>query len=186
TTTVSSGATGRPSTGTSSATVERSASSSACTSSSGTSTSATPTSSSFQSGSSGLACTATVAVNSQSSSAGGGTSKSYCGCSTGRTRVRAAAFQNQPPMWLSTASVISLSRPTRCSSTCRGTFPLRKPGTLTLCARSSAACSTAWWTSCDGTWTVSRTRFSGSSSTCVCTQSIQAGSGRARSNVPGT
>ena len=43
--TVSSGPTGRPSTGTSSATVARSASSSAVTSSSGTSTSATPTSS---------------------------------------------------------------------------------------------------------------------------------------------
>ena len=32
------------------------------------------------------------------------------------------------------------------------------------------ACSTAWWTSCDGTCTVSRTRFSGSSSTWVCTR----------------
>jgi len=44
--------------------------------------------------------------------------------------VRAAAFQNQPPMWLSTASVISRSWPIRWSSTWRGTFPLRKPGTL--------------------------------------------------------
>ncbi len=135
----------------------RNASSSAWTSSSGTSTSATPTSSSFQSGSSGFACTATVAVNSQSSSSEAGSSKSYSGWATGRTRLRAAAFQNQPPMWLSTASVISRSRPTRCTSTWRGTRPLRKPGILTLRARSSAACSTAWWTSCDGTWTVSRT-----------------------------
>ena len=46
-------------------------------------------------------------MNSQSSFVEAGSSKSYSGCATGRTRLRAAAFQNQPLMWLSTASVIS-------------------------------------------------------------------------------
>ena len=45
--------------------------------------------------------------------------------------VVAAAFLNQPPMWLSTASVKMRSRPIRASSTCGGTLPLRKPGILT-------------------------------------------------------
>ena len=57
--------------------------------------------------------------------------------------VVAAAFMNQPPMWLSTASVKMRSRPIRASSTCGGTLPLRKPGTLTASARSCVACSTA-------------------------------------------
>src|SRR5215208_6404426 len=55
----------------------------------------------------------------------------------------------------------------RETSTGIGTLPLRKPGILTLAARSVAACSTAWWTSALGTSTVSRTLLSGSSSTCV-------------------
>ncbi len=179
---MSSGATGRPSTGTSSATVERSASSSCCTSSSGTSGSIAPTSSVVQSGSSGFAGTGNVALNSQSLSSAVGSSNSYSGCAIGRTRVRAAAFQNQPPMWLSIASVIRRSLPTFCTSTWRGTLPLRKPGILAVCARSDAACSTAWCMSCDGTCTVRRTRFSGSSSTWACTRPFkQTPSGLGRS-----
>ena len=50
-------------------------------------------------------------------------------------------------MWLSTASVYRRSLPIRETSTCIGTFPLRKPGTFVLAARSEAACSTACWTS---------------------------------------
>src|SRR2546423_8449310 len=46
-----------------------------------------------------------------------------------------------------------------------GTFPLRKPGMRTVAARSFAACSTAWWTSCAGTWTVSLTLSSPTFST---------------------
>ena len=45
-------------------------------------------------------------MNCQSSLSDAGSSKSNSGCATGRTRVCVAAFQNQPPMWLSTASVI--------------------------------------------------------------------------------
>src|SRR5437762_6942308 len=80
-------------------------------------------------------------------------------------RSRAAAFQNQPEMWLSIASLSRRSLPMCERSTGIGTFPLRKPGILTLSARSDAACSTAWWTSALGTSTVSRTLLSGSSST---------------------
>src|ERR671934_2643651 len=82
-------------------------------------------------------------------------------------RERAAAFQNHPEMWLSIASAYRRSLPMRFTSTGIGTFPLRKPGTLTVAARSEAACSTAWCTSARGTSTVSRTLLSGSSSTCV-------------------
>ena len=57
-----------------------------------------------QSTSSGSACTSTVATKLQASSALAGSSNSYCGSATGRTRLRDAALQNQPPMWLSTAS----------------------------------------------------------------------------------
>src|SRR4029450_4618994 len=60
------------------------------------------------------------------------------------------------------------SRPTRCTSTGNGTFPLRKPGIFTLSARSDAAWSTACFTSALGTSTVSRTLLSPSSSTCAC------------------
>src|SRR5207253_6389058 len=132
-----------------------------------------PTSSDFQSGRSGVACTGKVAVKCQSSSSEPGSSKSYSGWATGRTRVCAAAFQNQPPIWLSIASVMRRSRPTFWTRTRWGTLPLRNPGTLTLCARSDAACSTAWCTSSDGTCTVRRTRFSGSSSTCACTRTFK-------------
>src|SRR5438132_5926758 len=55
----------------------------------------------------------------------------------------------------------------RETSTGIGTFPLRKPGILTVSARSDAACSTAWWTSARDTSTVIRTLLSGSSSTWV-------------------
>ena len=85
---------------------------------------------------------------------------------TGRSRARDAAAQNQPPMCDSTASAHSRSLPTFAISTGIGTFPLRKPGILTEPARSSAACSTAWWSSCGETSTVRRTRFSASCSTC--------------------
>src|SRR5438876_9336807 len=80
-----------------------------------------------------------------------------------------AAFQNQPPMWLSTASLKMRSRPTRASSTFCGTLPLRKPGTFVLAARSDDACSTACFTCSLGTSTSRRTRLSGSSSTLVFT-----------------
>src|SRR5215208_7683183 len=83
-------------------------------------------------------------------------------------RERAAAFQNQPSMWLSTASAYRRSLPTRASSTGIGTWPLRKPGILTLSARSFAAWSTACFRSCSETSTLSRTRFSATSSTCAC------------------
>jgi hypothetical protein len=53
---------------------------------------------------SGVGWTSTVAAKVQASSAVLGSSNSYCGSVTGRTRFRAAALQNQPPMWLSTAS----------------------------------------------------------------------------------
>src|SRR6266542_1057759 len=90
-------------------------------------------------------------------------------------RVDAAAFRNQPPMWLSTASLKIRSRPIRVSSTCAGTLPFRKPGTLSDRARSEVACSTACWRSACGTSTVRRTRLSGSSSTCgAMTRPIQA------------
>src|SRR5512133_4190685 len=61
----------------------------------------------------------------------------------------------------------------RFTSTGSGTFPFRKPGILTLSARSDAACSTAWWTSALGTSTVSRTLLSASSSTCVATEPLE-------------
>src|SRR5437764_13630347 len=89
-------------------------------------------------------------------------------------RVLAAAFRNQPPMWVSTASPKTRSRPSRARSTCGGTLPLRNPGTLTDPARSEVACSTACFTSARGTSTVRRTRSSASSSTWVCTRPIQA------------
>src|SRR3954468_20207321 len=88
-------------------------------------------------------------------------------------RVCAAAFQNQPPMWLSTASAYRRSLPMRCLSTVRGTLPLRKPGILTVSARSDAAWSTAWFTSAPGTSTVRRTLLSPSSSTCACMRGHQ-------------
>ena len=66
-TSVSPGCAGRPSTGTSSATEERSASISASIASSGTSASITGTSSDFQSGAGGVGWTATVAVKLQPS-----------------------------------------------------------------------------------------------------------------------
>src|SRR5438105_2511353 len=84
-------------------------------------------------------------------------------------RVEAAAFQNQPPIWLSTASVITLSAPIRVRRTCGGTLPFRNPGILTLSARSAVACSTAWCMSSRGTSTFSRTLLSGSSSTWTAT-----------------
>src|SRR5438552_15800533 len=70
-------------------------------------------------------------------------------------------------MWLSIASAYRRSLPMRDTSTGIGTFPLRKPGILTLAARSEAACSTAWCTSSPETSTVSRTLLSGNSSTCA-------------------
>src|SRR3954464_5864560 len=57
------------------------------------------------------------------------------------------------------------SRPMRCTRSGIGTLPLRKPGIRTVRARSEAACSTAWCTSCAGTSTVSLTLSSASSST---------------------
>src|ERR671935_3153560 len=54
-----------------------------------------------------------------------------------------------------------------------GTFPLRKPGILTACARSDAACSTACWTSACGTSTRMRTRFSATSSSWVSIRPLQ-------------
>src|SRR3954453_7244886 len=57
------------------------------------------------------------------------------------------------------------SLPTRCTRSGIGTFPFRKPGMRTDCARSEAACSTAWCTSCAGTSIVSLTLSSASSST---------------------
>src|SRR5215210_5437158 len=90
-------------------------------------------------------------------------------------RELAAAFRNQPPMWLSTASVKIRSRPMRACSTCGGTLPLRKPGIFTASARSCVACSTSCFRSACGTSTVSLTRLSGSSSTWVAmTRPIQA------------
>src|SRR5215207_1090449 len=88
-------------------------------------------------------------------------------------REPAAAFPNHPPMWLSTASLIRRSLPTREISTGIGTLPFRKPGIFRLPARSDAACSTACLTSALGTSTVRRTRSPPSSSTCVCTRPIQ-------------
>src|SRR5215207_6581639 len=84
-------------------------------------------------------------------------------------REPAAAFQNHPPMWLSTASLIRRSLPTREISTGIGTLPLRKPGIFRLPARSEAAWSIACLTSPLGTSTVMRTRLSGSSSTVAFT-----------------
>ena len=81
-----------------------SSSSSACTASCGTSTSCFGTSSVVQSAGSGFGCTWTVAVKIQSSLSDVGSSNSYSGIATGLTRARVAALQNQPPMWLSTAS----------------------------------------------------------------------------------
>ena len=60
-----------------------------------------------------------------------GSSKSNSGGDTGRRRVRAAALQNQPLMWESTASAQIRSLPIFETSTGVGTFPLRKPGILT-------------------------------------------------------
>src|SRR6266536_4630073 len=82
-------------------------------------------------------------------------------------RELAAAFRNQPPMWLSTASLKIRSRPILACRTCVGTFPLRKPGILAEPARSEVAWSTACLRSACGTSTVSRTRLSASSSTWV-------------------
>src|SRR3954451_22115420 len=60
----------------------------------------------------------------------------------------------------------------RETSTGTGTLPCRKPGILTLSARSEAGRSTAWWTSALGSSTVSRTLLSGSSSTWVLTEPL--------------
>ena len=65
------------------------------------------------------------------------------GESTGCTRDRAAASQNQPPMCDSTASEYTRSLPTREMRTGAGTFPARNPGILTRAARSVVACSIA-------------------------------------------
>src|SRR3954452_24619217 len=88
-------------------------------------------------------------------------------------RVRATALPYQAAMWLSIASVYRRSLPIRDTSTGIGTLPFRKPGILTLSARSDAACSTAWWTSACGTSTVSRTLLSGSSSTWALTAPLE-------------
>jgi hypothetical protein len=95
---VSPGCAGRSPAGASSATDSRSASISASTDSCGTSTWARGTSSWVQSASSGSGCTSTVATNVHAVSAVSGSSNSYCGSETGRTRLRDAALQNQPPM----------------------------------------------------------------------------------------
>src|SRR5207302_11123884 len=87
-------------------------------------------------------------------------------------RVRATALPYHPAMCDSIASEKSRSLPIRETRTGIGTFPLRKPGILTLAARSVAACSTAWCTSSLGTSTVSRTLLSGSSSTCALIESL--------------
>ena len=58
-------------------------------------------------------------------------------------RARAAAFQNQPEMWLSTASAKIRSFPSLCFRIGIGTLPGRKPGIFTDEARSEVACSTA-------------------------------------------
>ena len=94
-----------------------------------------------------------------------GSSKSYSGGEIGRSRVRDAADQNQPPMCDSTASTQIRSLPIFETSTGIGTFPLRNPGILTDSERSFTACSTACSSSCGDTSTVRRTRFSPSSST---------------------
>ena len=96
--TVSPSRAGRPSAGESSATDSRSASISASTASWGTSASTRGTSRVVQSTMSGSGCTSTVAAKLQASSAALGSSNSYCGSATGRTRLRVAAFQNQPRM----------------------------------------------------------------------------------------
>src|SRR5205814_310079 len=88
--------------------------------------------------------------------------------STGRTRERATALQNQLPMCESTASEYSRSLPIFDTSTFIGTLPGRKPGTFTRPARSCVACSIAWLTSPAGTSTVSLTRSSASCSTWAC------------------
>ena len=128
------------------------------------------TSTVVQSASSGLGCTSTVAVKLHVSSSEAGRSYSYWGCAIGWMRELAAAFQNQPPIWLSTASVNSRSSPRRARSTCVGTLPGRKPGTLTLPARSEVACSTAWRMSSRGTSTLRRTLLPASSSTWTATR----------------
>ena len=87
----------------------------------------------------------------------------------GADLASAAAFQNQPPMWDSTASLKIRFRPTRASSTFCGTLPFRNPGIFVLAARSDEACSTACFMWSLGTSTSRRTRFSGSSSTRVLT-----------------
>ena len=87
-----------------SATAVCSISSSESTTSAGTETSAFGTSSERQSGSVGIGWTPKVAWNDHGSESVSGSSYSYCGTSTGRTRVLDTAFQNQPPIWLSTAS----------------------------------------------------------------------------------
>ena len=176
-TSVSPSRAGRSSAGTSSATLWRSASSSCSTSSSGTTDSARGTSSVVQSTISGVGCTSTVAWNVHGSSCVLGSSNSYSGAVIGRSRVRAAALQNQPPMCDSTASAQSRSLPTWATSTGVGTFPLRNPGTRTDSERSCVACSTAWWSSCGDTSTVRRTRFPPSSSTWATAPFKQRGGG---------
>ena len=103
---MSSSPTGRPSTGTSSATVECSSSSSCCDELLGNLGLDRADLELVQSGSSGFACTATVAVNSQSCVVGGRELEVVLGLRDGAQLDRAAAFQNQPPMWLSIASAI--------------------------------------------------------------------------------
>ncbi len=119
-------------------------------------------------------CTATVAVNCERrlGRVRQRRTRNRAARSAGCARV-AAAFRNQPPMWLDTASSISRSLPTRAMRTGIGTFPLRKPGILTLVARSEAACSTACSRSCCGTETDRRTLSSGSCSTVASTRAIQ-------------
>ena len=150
----------------------RSSSSSWSTISCGTSASANGTSSFVQSATSGFGWTATVAVK----------RKSRRPTRAGRTRTPAARSgeRGYGPRRCGTSRRCGC-RPPRCraapcrrapASTFIGTLPLRKPGILRLVARSSAAWSIACCTSPLGTSTSRRTRFSGSSSTIVCTRPI--------------
>ena len=122
-----------------------------------------------QSASSGFGATGTVATKLNVSPCAGRTCHSTSGPATGRTPAVVAASQNQPSIWLRTASSATASRPTRATTTGIGTFPVRKPGTLIDPARSEAACSSACSTASSGTSISRRTLLSGSSSTFVFT-----------------
>ena len=113
-----------------------------------------PTSSFVQSASSGFAWTATVAVNCQSSSVRGGQLEVVLGLlDWADARLRGGVPEPAADVALDRLRHQPLAADALDEHLARH-LALAEAGDLADLARSEAACSTAWWTSCDGTCTV--------------------------------